>query len=109
MPVCEERTLRFDAEALEQAIRRCEPVARRLGLPQAAYLLISFRPECQQIVVCDLARGGSRTVIVGSKIAPLLVAYSRKLGIPLPRIATKRVTVEPRAIAFTLYLRHGAE
>lgn len=106
MAVCEERTLRFDGEALAQAIQSCQSLAERLGLPQAAYPHISFRPECQEIMVCDLSHRGTQRVIEGSKIASLLVAYSRRLGIPLPRSATKRVTVEPGAVAFTLYLRH---
>lgn len=59
--------------------------------------------------MCDLARSGTRTVIDGSKIASLLVVYSRKLGIPLPRSATKQVPIEPGAVAFQLSLRHRTE
>ncbi len=94
MAVSESRIVTFDAAEVRCAVQAVPRLARALGLNQDSYAVVQFRPDERIIVFgAESGRTGETVTVSSEGLVALLVAYCSRVGIPLPRRATKNLDV----------------
>ena len=99
MTIRDVRSIEIDRAGLTDAISRCRKVATSLGVPEGSVRSVTLRAAANEVEFTLSTEAGTTPVVLpAAALGALAVAYLIAVRIPVPKQATKSISVTEQGV-----------